>query len=425
MHIHPKKQGGKRTIAVPSDKSISHRAAMLASLADGDSIIRHFLMGEDCLHTMGCMKDLGIDITLKEKVLQVKGKGLYGLEKPQNTLNAGNSGTTTRLLSGILAAQNFESRIDGDDSLRARPMNRIITPLTQMGASIRTKDNDGFLPMQLDGKRLHGIQYVMPVASAQVKSAIMLAGLYAEGKTTILQPMQSRNHTELMLRHMGATIEEKDLCITVQPVQKLQPLDMTVPGDISSAAFFLVLGSILPKSEFLLPHVGVNPTRTGIIDALREMGADISLENLQSEAGESVADIRVKSALLHGIEMGGSGIPRLIDELPVLAIAACLAKGKTLVRDAKELRVKESDRIAVMTEVLRAIGGDITPTEDGWIIEGKQTLEGGRIHAHGDHRVAMALAVAGCVSQKGVFIEDADCAAVSFPGFYELLQRSF
>ena len=347
-------------ITVPGDKSISHRAVMLGALANGTTHITGFLMGEDCLSTIDCFRKMGVSIDVSDKEVVVEGVGLHGLTAPECELYTGNSGTTTRLLSGILAGQSFTSTMNGDATIQRRPMGRVMKPLREMGASIEGKD-DNFCPLTMHPSELHGIEYRLPVASAQLKSAILLAGLYAEGQTTVIEPAPSRDHTERMFRALGVEIETNGNAITLNPPEDLHAVDIAVPSDISSAAYFLVAGAIVPGSELTIKNVGVNPTRTGIIDVLRDMGADITESNFREEA-EPVCDLTVRYSRLHGTEIGGAIIPRLIDELPVSAVAAAFAEGETVIRDAQELKVKESNRIASMVAELSK-GGVATLTE--------------------------------------------------------------
>lgn len=409
-------------VNVPGDKSISHRAVMFGALAEGKTEITGFLRGADCLSTISCFKQLGITIEETPDKIIVHGKGLHGLRAPEKTLDTGNSGTTTRLLSGILAGQNFTSVLDGDASIRKRPMNRVMTPLLQMGASIRSIRENGCAPLEITGGSLHGISYLSPVASAQVKSAVLLAGLYAEGETSVTEPALSRNHTELMLKSFGAEIRSDGLTATVKPDPVLSGMDILVPGDISSAAYFIAAGCLVPNGEILIRNVGINPTRAGILQVAREMGANITLLN-EKKDGEPTADLLVKSSNLHGITIGGDIIPALIDELPVIAVMAAAAEGTTVIKDAAELKVKESDRIAVMTENLSAMGCDIAATEDGMIINGGKVLHGAVIDPHFDHRIAMSFAVAAMIADGETTIKDADCVQISYPGFYQDLRK--
>lgn len=409
-------------VIVPGDKSISHRAVMFGALAEGKTEIAGFLRGADCLSTISCFRQLGISIEETADKIIVHGKGLHGLRAPVSTLDTGNSGTTMRLISGILAGQNFTSVLTGDSSIQRRPMRRIMTPLSQMGASIRSIKENNCAPLEITGSSLHGISYMSPVASAQVKSAVLLAGLYADGETSVTETAISRNHTELMLRSFGADIRTDHLTATIRPNPALHAMDIHVPGDISSAAYFIAAGSLVPDSEILIRNVGINPTRDGIIRVAREMGADITLFN-EKNTGEPVADLLVKSRSLHGITIGGDIIPTLIDELPIIAVMAAAADGTTVIRDAAELKVKESDRIAVMTENLSAMGCDITATQDGMIIHGRNALQGAVIDPHSDHRIAMSFAVAAMIADGETEIKDAGCVTISYPDFYDDLKK--
>lgn len=411
----------RETITISGDKSISHRAIMLSSIAEGESKIYNFLMGDDCLNTIECFRKMGVAIEVSEKEVKVKGVGLRGLKKPDEILDVGNSGTTIRLMCGILAGQDFDSTITGDSSIQARPMKRIITPLTEMGATINSKD--GYAPLKVQGSKLTAINYNLPVASAQIKSAILLASIYANGTTSILEPQKSRNHTELMLNYMGANIKQDGLSVHSDPVDKLYAKEIYVPGDISSAAFFLVLGAISKDAEIIIKDVGLNPTRTGIIDVLKQMEANIKILNEKVLNGEAVGDILISSSNLKATEIDGDIIPRLIDEIPIIALAAAFAKGTTIIRDAEELKVKETDRIAAVVAELKKIGTDIKATEDGMIIHGKDSLKGGSVKSYGDHRMAMAMAIAGLVSEEGVTIDNPHCADISFPDFFNILDR--
>lgn len=405
-------------VKVPGDKSISHRAVMFGSLAKGRTRITGFLRGADCLSTISCFRQLGISIEEDAGEVLIHGKGLHGLAAPAQTLDTGNSGTTTRLMAGILAGQKFASVLNGDASIQKRPMGRIITPLSQMGACIRSVNGNGCAPLTITGAPLRGISYCSPVASAQVKSAILLAGLYAEGTTSVTEPALSRDHTERMLKSFGADITSLGLTATVKPEPDLRGVDILVPGDISSAAYFIAAGCLVPDAEILLCNVGINPTRAGILQVAREMGADITLLHEKKE-GEPVADLLVRSSSLHGITIGGDLIPTLIDELPVIAVMAAAAKGTTVIKDAAELKVKESDRIAVVTENLAAMGCDVTATEDGMIINGGKPLHGAVIDPHLDHRIAMSFAVAALIADGETEIKGADCVKISYPAFYE------
>ncbi len=417
-------------ISVPGDKSISHRSIMFGAISDGITTVSNFLQGADCLSTISCFQKMGICIENSAGQVRIQGKGLHGLRAPSGILDVGNSGTTTRLISGILAGQPFESFLDGDDSIRKRPMKRIFTPLSQMGAEFSSFRPDvfpdkllpadsGCAPFSVRGGRLNGIHYQSPVASAQVKSAVLLAGLYAEGETSVTEPVLSRNHTELMLSGFGADVTSNGRTATIRPQPKLEGQDIHVPGDISSAAYFIALGLLTPNSEILIKNVGVNPTRDGIIKAALSMGGKLSLLDERTVSGEPVADILVQSSSLHGIQIGGEIIPTLIDEIPILAVMAAFASGVTTIRDAQELKVKESDRIAVITENLRAMGGSVTPADDGMSIEGGKPLHGAQIRTHLDHRAAMAFTVAGLNAPGETTLDDRKCASISYPSFYD------
>lgn len=402
-------------IKVPGDKSISHRAVMLGSLASGVTEISGFLKGADCLSTIDCFRKMGIDIDINGENVTVHGNGLRGLKKPDEMLYTGNSGTTTRLLCGILAGQNFDTSITGDASIQKRPMGRVVKPLSMMGAKIENE----YCPLYITGTKLHGIDYKMPVASAQVKTAIILAGLYADGETVIHEIEKSRDHTELMLSAMGADLTVDNLDITVKPTNDLTAVNVDVPGDISSAAFFLVLGAIMPNSQITVTNVGINPTRTGIIDVLKDMGADITLENVHTSAGETVADITVRSSSLKGTTVGGDIIPRLIDELPIIAVAAVFADGQTVIKDAQELKVKETNRIRAVVDEFNKCGIAITETDDGMIINGGKSIHGADFKTYGDHRMAMSLTVLAQLADGESTLDDSDCACVSYPTFFD------
>ena len=413
------------TIAVPGDKSISHRAALFNALAQGEATVENFLIADDCRSTLDVLRSLGVEWELDEgaRVLRVHGAGLHGLREPADTLDCGNSGTTMRLLSGILAGQPFFSVLSGDGSLRARPMGRIVTPLRQMGAAIDGREGGTLAPLAIRGGGLRGIRYRLPMASAQVKSAVLLAGLFAEGETLIEEPARSRDHTERMLAAMGARIAGEWPAARITAPAELAPLSLRVPNDISAAAFWMVAAAAHPDAEIRLTGVGVNPTRTGIIDALRAMGADISVEEERVVGGEPVADIVARSSRLEGVEAGGELIPRLLDEVPVLGVAAALARGRTVIRDAQELAVKESDRVATTASQLAALGAHVTPTADGMIIDGGGGLRGGDVESFGDHRLAMALAIAGLAGAGDVRIAGADAVSVSYPSFWQHLDE--
>ena len=414
------------TLTVSGDKSISHRAVMLGSLATGTTEIEGFLPGEDCLSTIRCFRSMGVQIEQNGSSVKVFGRGLRELTAPAGILDCGNSGTTTRLLSGILAAQHFNSVLSGDASIQRRPMKRIMIPLRAMGADITSVSGNDCAPLSVHGKQLYGIHFNSPIASAQVKSAVLLAGLYASGQTTVTEPALSRDHTERMLRSFGAKVLtgnfEDRPSVTVTETQNLYGTEISVPGDISSAAFFLVGASIVPGSEVVLRNVGINPTRDGVISALRAMGAKIEVLEVRNEDSEPAADLLVRYAPLHGTEIGGALIPRLIDELPVLAAAAAVAEGRTVIRDAAELKVKESNRIRTMAEGLSRLGAQVEETEDGLIIDGGAALHGGAVESYSDHRIAMSFAILSLVTDGEVRISDPDCVNISAPTFYEDLK---
>ncbi len=406
-------------ISVPGDKSISHRAVMFGALAKGTTEVTHFLQGADCLSTIDCFRRMGIDIENTPSRILVHGKGLGGLTAPSAALDVGNSGTTLRLISGILAGQDFEVLLDGDASIRRRPMKRIMTPLSMMGAGIESLKGNSCAPLSITGRPLHAIHYQSPVASAQVKSCVLLAGLYADGTTRVTEPALSRNHTELMLHFFGAQVLSEGTTASIQPSPTLEGRFIQVPGDISSAAYFIAAALLIPGSEVLIRNVGVNPTRDGILRVCQAMGADITRLNERSDSGEPTADLLVRHSSLRGTVIEGDLIPTLIDELPVIAVMAALAKGTTVIRDAAELKVKESDRIQVMTENLTRMGADVEATEDGMIIHGGSSLQGAIIDSHQDHRVAMSFAVAALAAEGETEIRDAECVSISYPEFYQ------
>lgn len=411
----------KGRLRVPGDKSISHRAVMFGAISKGITNIKGFLTGADCISTISIFKKMGIDIEMKNTCVKVNGKGLYGLSVPKEILDCGNSGTTTRLVSGILSAQNFTSVLTGDKSIQKRPMNRIIAPLTLMGADI--KSNNGFAPLTITGSSLHGIEYNSPVASAQVKSAILLAGLYADSPTTVIEPAKSRDHTELMLKKFGANLNTTKKSATINPCKELFATDIDVPSDISSAAFFMAAAALVPDSELILENVGINPTRDGVIKVLKDMGANIEIINSNDEF-EPVADIKVSYSKLHATTIGGDIIPTLIDELPLLAAVASMAEGKTIIKDATELKVKESNRIRVMCEELSKLGVNVVETEDGMEIEGTNKLLGNvTISTHDDHRIAMTFAVLGLISDGEIKLDNKNCVEISYPEFFDDLRK--
>ncbi|SNX52691.1 3-phosphoshikimate 1-carboxyvinyltransferase [Thermoanaerobacterium sp. RBIITD] len=409
----------KGIINVPGDKSITHRAIIFGSIAEGDTLVKGFLKSDDCYSTMKCMKKLGVDIKVVDKNVIVKGKGLY-LNESHDILDAGNSGTTMRLIMGILAGQKFKTVLTGDESLKRRPMNRVIKPLTEMGAKISAIDNN-YAPLTIQGNKLKSIYYKTKVASAQVKSCLMLASLYADGETIIEEPYKSRNHSELMLNYFGGNFAVDNNRIICRPVSKLYGREICIPGDISSAAYFIVAASILPQSEVMIKDVNINYTRTGIIDVIKKMGGNILIENERVLNSEPIADIIIKSSNLKGIEICGEIIPRLIDEIPIIAVAAAFADGKTVIKNAEELKVKESNRINTMVSELKKMGADITETNDGMVIYGKEYLNGAVVNSHNDHRVAMSLSIAALRAKGITTIKNAECTNISYPDFYKTL----
>ena len=415
----------KGEVTVPGDKSISHRSIMLGALAEGKTVVRGFLQGADCLSSIACFEKMGIQIEndRAKDIVKIVGKGLHGLQKPDMVLDTGNSGTTTRLISGILAAQDFECTLNGDASIQKRPMKRIMEPLSMMGAQIESVGGNGCAPLHITGTQLHGIHYNSPVASAQVKSAILFAGLYAEGATSVTEPEISRNHSELMLKGFGASVMSQDRTVTILPANQLIAQEIDVPGDISSAAYFIAAGLMTPNSEICIRNVGINPTRDGIIKVCQNMGADNSIDNVRETAGEPVADLIVRTSSLHGTTIGGSIIPTLIDELPVIAVLACFAEGTTIIKDAQELKVKESNRIDTVVDNLKRMGADVEATDDGMIIHGGKPLHGATIDSHLDHRIAMSFAIAGGIVDDETDILDAECVNISYPDFYETLGK--
>lgn len=417
----PRKFQGE--ITVGADKSISHRAVIFSALAEGESIINNFLLAADTLATLNCMRNLGINIEQKHNQLRVEGKGLRGLTEPARILECGNSGTTMRLLTGLLASQNFFSILSGDSSLNNRPMSRVIKPLTIMGANIQARANGIYAPLAIKGSQLNGITYNTPMASAQVKSALILAGLNANNPTTIIEPQKSRDHTERLLSAMGLNIKEDSLSVTITPDPKLTPLTINIPNDISSAAYFIVAASIIKDAEILIKNVGINPTRAGILEVLIEMGANIKKENEKVIGGELVADLVIKGSNLNSIEIKGEIIPRLIDEIPIIAVAMAVANGTSIVKDANELRVKETDRIKAICSELSKMGVLITETEDGFIIEGDyENLKGATVDSFGDHRIAMSLAIAALVANGETIINNTEVVDISFPDFWDKIE---
>lgn len=405
-------------VTIPGDKSISHRSVMFGSIAKGTTEIHNFLEGADCLSTIACFRSMGIGIENKNGIVTVHGNGLHGLKTPACILDCGNSGTTTRLISGILAPQNFDVTLTGDESIRKRPMKRIMEPLSMMGADITSIHGNDCAPLAIRGKALHGIHYHSKVASAQVKSAVLLAGLYADGETAVTEPKLSRNHTELMLKFFGADVHSEGTTATVKPAAELFGNKIQVPGDISSSVYFVAAGLIIPNSELLIKNVGINPTRDGLIRVCKAMKADITLLNENHDYSEPTADILVRTSNLKGTVIEGDIIPAMIDELPTVALMACFAEGTTIIKDAAELKVKESNRIAAMVQNLSAMGADVEETEDGMIIRGGKPLHGAVIKTKKDHRIAMTFAVAAMAAEGETEILDAECVNISYPAFY-------
>ena len=435
MEIHTASKGLRGEIQIPGDKSISHRSVMFGALAKGTTEITHFLQGADCLSTIGCFREMGIEIENTNEKIIVHGKGLHGLSAPSKILNVGNSGTTTRLISGILSGQAFASTLSGDASLNSRPMNRIMEPLQMMGADIQSKFINGCAPLLINAHlpvgvkpTLTGIHYHSKVASAQVKSALLLAGIYADGVTTVTEPNLSRNHTELMLNEFGAQVTTKinpddSALISISPCEELYGRAIVVPGDISSAAYFIAAGLLVPNSELLIQNVGVNPTRAGILKVCEAMGANITYLNPHTGNGEPTSDLLIKTSSLHGTTIEGALISTLIDEIPMIAVMAAFAEGTTTIKDAAELKVKETDRIWTTTEGLKSLGVNVTPTEDGMIIHGGNPVHGGVVNSYLDHRIAMAFAIAGLAAEGTTTILDSQCVDVSYPDFFQTLEK--
>lgn len=414
----------KGNIFVPGDKSISHRSLILGSIAQGETRIYNFLDSLDCLKTLECMQALGAEIDLgKDNSIKIKGKGLYGLQEAKDMLDVGNSGTTIRLLTGLLSGQNFYSVLNGDNSIRRRPMKRVVEPLRLMRADIRGRENGQLTPLSIKGARLNPLRYTLPVASAQVKSALLLAALYTIGETVIKEPLPTRDHTERMLKIMQADIKIFPLEIKIKGGKELNGIDIFIPGDISSAAYFIVAASILKGSQIIINQVGVNPTRTGIIEILKKMGAKIDILNYKIKSNEPQADLKIEYSDLKGVEIKEEMVPFLIDELPLIAVVATQSQGKTVVTGAKELRVKETDRIKATVNELKKMGADIEEREDGFIIKGPSKLQGAVCNSYNDHRIAMSLSVAGLLAEGRTVIQNSECIDISFPGFKNTLRK--
>lgn len=415
-------EGLNGEIAIPGDKSISHRSIMFGSIADGKTVVTNFLLGEDCLSTIDCFKKMGVMIERQEEKVIIHGNGFEGLNEPSEILDVGNSGTTIRLLLGILAGRPFHSILIGDQSIGKRPMTRVTKPLQLFGAAINGRKNGEFTPLSIKGGNLKGIEYELPVASAQVKSSLLFAGLQASGTTTVIEPVKTRDHTERMIKQFGGEVEKTGTAIRIKGGQKLTGTSIHVPGDISSAAFFLVAGAIVPGSEIKLTNVGLNPTRTGIIDIMKEMGAKITIKQLTEDEFEPRGDIVIQSSALKGMTIAGEIIPKLIDEIPIIALLATQAKGVTVIKDAHELKVKETNRIDTVVAELTKLGATIEATEDGMIIYGKTELIGGTVSSHGDHRIGMMLSVAATLCKEDVYLENEEAIYVSYPTFFTHLQ---
>ncbi|GGA25695.1 3-phosphoshikimate 1-carboxyvinyltransferase [Psychrobacillus lasiicapitis] len=417
-YAQPSLQG---TLRIPGDKSVSHRSIMFGAIGEGTTTVEGFLQSDDCLATIDCFSKLGVEISVDGESVQIKSDGIGAWQEPREILYTGNSGTTTRLMLGILAGSNVSSVLIGDESIQKRPMKRVTAPLKQMGAHFIGREDAQFTPIAVEGTKLNAIHYQMPVASAQVKSAILLAALHAEGETVVEEMETSRDHTEKMLQHFGAEISVDNKTIRLKGGQKLHGTHVVVPGDISSAAFFLVAGAIVPNSKLTLTNVGLNKTRTGIIDVLQAMGAKMSINDSDNNSHEEMGTIGIESSSLKGTEIGGDLIPRLIDEIPVIALLATQAEGKTIIKNAEELKVKETNRIDAVVNELKKLGANITATDDGMIIEGPTPLHGGDLTSYGDHRIGMMAAIASLITSSPVTLDDTACIAVSYPTFFEQL----
>lgn len=423
LQLHTNAKGLTGTVDIPGDKSISHRAVMFGSIAQGTTTITNFLLGEDCLSTISCFQKLGVNIDRDENKITIIGKGLSGLQEPIEVLDVGNSGTTIRLLMGILAGRPFHATLVGDHSIGRRPMTRVTKPLSLMGAKIDGRKKGEYVPISIRGKELTEIDYTLPVASAQIKSSLLFAGLQANGTTTLHEPAKSRDHTERMIRQFGGEVESSGLTVKIKGPQQLTGVNICVPGDISSAAFFLVAGAIVPNSKIVLKNVGLNPTRTGIIDVMKNMGAKITISENDNSTNEPTGDLIIETSTLTGTVIEGDLIPRLIDEIPIIALLASQANGKTIIKDAHELKVKETNRIDTVVHELTKLGANIEATEDGMVIHGGSRLTSGKVSSHGDHRIGMMLAVAALISTGEVVLEEADAIAVSYPEFFKDLDH--
>lgn len=414
----------KGELHIPGDKSISHRSVMFGAMAEGKTVIKNFLPGADCLSTIACFRKMGVEIEQNGSDVTVRGKGLDQLAEPAELLDVGNSGTTIRLMLGILAGRPFHSTVAGDESIAKRPMKRVTEPLRKMGAKIDGRAGGEYTPLSVRGGHLKAIDFQSPVASAQIKSAVLLAGLQAEGTTTVTEPHKSRDHTERMLSMFGVSLREDETSVSIEGGQQLKAAEVFVPGDISSAAFFLAAASLVPGSEVVLRNVGLNPTRTGIIDVLKEMGADLEIEEKDTGNTEPYGDLRIKTSSLKAAEISGDLIPRLIDEIPIIALLATQAEGTTVIKDAAELKVKETNRIDTVASELKKIGANIEPTEDGMKIHGKTPLTGGaKVSSHGDHRIGMMLGIAACICEQPIDILQPEAVSVSYPSFFEHIEK--
>lgn len=409
----------KGTLSIPGDKSVSHRSILFGAMAKGVTTVEGFLQSDDCLSTIDCVRKFGVDVVVEGESVTITSDGIENWVEPDTILYTGNSGTTTRLLSGVLASTNFASVMIGDESIQKRPMKRVTDPLRQMGADIIGRKGGNFTPLAIQGRELTAIDYTMPVASAQVKSAILLAGIRAEGTTIITELEKTRDHTEKMLRHFGVELDEQDKTISLRGGQTLTPAHIVVPGDISSAAFWLVAGAITKDSEVELANVGLNPTRDGILEVLKNMGADLSFDSADSPSHEEIGTLKIRTSSLRSTEIGGSLIPRLIDEIPIIALLATQADGTTIIRDAEELKVKETNRIDAVVTELKKLGADIESTEDGMVITGPTPLTGGKITTYGDHRIGMMGAIASLLTSTPIELDDPECIAVSYPTFFD------
>jgi 3-phosphoshikimate 1-carboxyvinyltransferase len=418
LKLHSEMKCLSGEIVIPGDKSISHRSVMFGAIAHGVTTVTNFLPGDDCLSTISCFRKLGVEIVESDHEITIFGSGFDGLSEPKEVLNVGNSGTTIRLILGILAGRPFHTTLVGDDSIARRPMTRVTNPISTMGAQIDGRNDGCYTPLSIRGGKLTSLHYKLPVASAQVKSALLLAGLQADGVSQIIEPKASRDHTERMILHFGGEIKKEQQTIVVKGGQKLSAANVHVPGDISSAAFFLVAAAIVPNSEIVLKNIGLNPTRTGIMEVLTDMGAELEIIQSQDSAFEPFGDIRIKASNLKGTVIHGDLIPKLIDEIPIIALLATQAQGKTVIKDAEELKVKETNRIDTVVQELKVLGANIEATEDGMVIYGPTPLSGGEVSSHGDHRIGMMLAIASLISKDEIWLHNPEAISVSYPDFF-------